>query len=347
MGFALLILIIVAGFFIYTSFGDASISRKWPSLSSLGHPYYKSKPLTDTEQLFYSRLLEALPEYVVLPQVQLSRFIKVKKQASQFEYNRWFYPIAQQSVDYLICERDFSILAAIELDDRSHTGFDSEKRDQKKTLNLGLAGIKLIRWHVESMPGADEIRASIVATAPEATSVLTSDVDHVFFTKPDKKNDANLIKIGLAIAGIFFIFVIFTSHKTSLQASSNQTRNASESNLWQRSQSIGESYKAQAERQRITAEQEAAEKRRIAEFQKQYEAQERIRRNQQKLEAIEAEKNERQAKEAAWERYYKKRAECESPASNIVLVECGNEYMRAKQKFEQQWELQKQQTAGM
>ena len=44
------------------------------------------------------------------------------------------------------------------------------------------------------------------------------------------------------------------------------------------------------------------------------------------------------AKEAAWEKFYKPRLECSNPRSNDELVECGNEYHRAKVRFEQIWQ---------
>ena len=45
--------------------------------SDLNHPYFNKKPLTPTEVQFYERLVEALPKYVVLAQVQLSSFTGV------------------------------------------------------------------------------------------------------------------------------------------------------------------------------------------------------------------------------------------------------------------------------
>ena len=44
------------------------------------------------------------------------------------------------------------------------------------------------------------------------------------------------------------------------------------------------------------------------------------------------------AKEASWEKFYKPRLECANPRSNDELVECGNEYHRAKVRFEQIWQ---------
>lgn len=123
-------------------------------------PYEQRKPLTASEAVFYYRLVKALPQCLILPQVQLSRFIRLKNAAwyvrlgsSYALHNR----IAQQSVDYLVCLKDFTIVAAVELDDRSHAHKSRQKLDIKKEESLKAAGITLVRWHAEQMPSAEDI----------------------------------------------------------------------------------------------------------------------------------------------------------------------------------------------
>ncbi|MFJ5447015.1 DUF2726 domain-containing protein [Methylobacillus methanolivorans] len=123
-------------------------------------PYEQRKPLTASEAVFYYRLVKALPQCIILPQVQLSSFIKLKNAAwyvrlgnSYALHNR----IAQQSVDYLVCLKDFTIVAAVELDDRSHANKARQKLDIKKEESLKAAGIALVRWHAEQMPSAEAI----------------------------------------------------------------------------------------------------------------------------------------------------------------------------------------------
>lgn len=45
---------------------------------------------------------------------------------------------------------------------------------------------------------------------------------------------------------------------------------------------------------------------------------------------------ERRRMEAAWSRYYQKPARCERPKP-ADLVECGNDHIRARRKFDEQW----------
>jgi hypothetical protein len=134
-------------------------------------PYISSKPLTKTETIFYHRLVEALPDYVVLAQVQLARFIDVdKSQIMHNEFYKWFNPIAHQSVDYLICTKDFAIVTAIELDYKTHSNDHAIKRVDKKNTNLAAAGVPLIRWHAEMMPDLDKIKFEISKYLPQEQS---------------------------------------------------------------------------------------------------------------------------------------------------------------------------------
>lgn len=44
------------------------------------------------------------------------------------------------------------------------------------------------------------------------------------------------------------------------------------------------------------------------------------------------------AKENAWKEFFKPRVECDNPRSNQEFVECGNDHMRAKARFEKTWQ---------
>ena len=108
-----------------------------PLYDVISKPYFSITPLTKTETIFYHRLVEANPDHIVLSQVQLSSFIKVdKSKIPRNKLNKWQNSISQQSVDYLICTKEFSIISAIELDDKTHLSSDAIKRDNKKMLTL-------------------------------------------------------------------------------------------------------------------------------------------------------------------------------------------------------------------
>lgn len=117
--------------------------------------YYSKKPLSDSEQVLYHRLKEALPQNEILAQVSFSRFIYTKG-SDQKENLSLNNRSRQKVIDFLICKPDFSIEAAIELDDSTHIQQKDEERD--KILNS--AGLRIIRWNVKNMPSKEEITAT-------------------------------------------------------------------------------------------------------------------------------------------------------------------------------------------
>ena len=127
-------------------------------------PFYVKRLLTQPEQVLYHRLVKSLPNYVVFAQVQMSRVLGVKK---GFRFHEWNNRINRMSYDFVICDKAATVIAAIELDDSSH---ESERRiesDAKKSKATADAGLRLIRWHVKSLP--DELTIQRELSANDAT----------------------------------------------------------------------------------------------------------------------------------------------------------------------------------
>ena len=83
--------------------GGRGRDRPWPLEPVVGI-------LSEPELVLYRRLLEALPECLVLPQVQLARALRFKRgQRDHVVWNR----ICQLSIDFLIVRPDTSIIAAV------------------------------------------------------------------------------------------------------------------------------------------------------------------------------------------------------------------------------------------
>jgi len=121
-------------------------------------PYYAKKPLSQPEQVLYFRLITALPEYIILAQVQLSQLLGVKKGNN---YYSWLNRINRMSADFVVCNKDSSIVAVIELDDETHQRKDRQAADRKKDRALSSANIKIIRWNVKKMPDLETIKNNI------------------------------------------------------------------------------------------------------------------------------------------------------------------------------------------
>lgn len=126
-------------------------------------PFTPMPIMTDTEVIFFHKLQDALPEYHIFVQVQLSRIIECNSDEAG-ERSFWFNRICRQSVDYVITDIDGqTTLVAIELDDWTHSSSKSrQKADDKKDKALASAGIAIVRFHAERMPSADMLRYEIM-----------------------------------------------------------------------------------------------------------------------------------------------------------------------------------------
>lgn len=118
--------------------------------------YQQVRPLTDAEQALYWRLVEALPECVILSQVTFSRFMKPDTGgvAPRREYHALRNRISQKTIDFLVCLKDFTVVAAIELDDSSHVEASDHARDEL----LRAAGIAVLRMPSRDMPTVARLR---------------------------------------------------------------------------------------------------------------------------------------------------------------------------------------------
>ena len=148
-----LLLIIIAVALVLAKKKKAGSQSVWPF-------YKKKKILSDVEQVLYFRLVKALPDNIILAQVQVSRVLGVKK---GFNFNEWNNRINRLSYDFVICRKDGFPLAAIELDDSTHNDKSRKDTDQKKDKATKDAELNIIRWDVKALPTDSEIRQKILA----------------------------------------------------------------------------------------------------------------------------------------------------------------------------------------
>ena len=125
-------------------------------------PFAPMPIMTNTEVLFFDKLKDALPNYHIFVQVQLSRIIAGNSDDAA-ERRFWFNRICRQSVDYVIVDSDAqTTLVAIELDDWTHNSKARQKADDKKDKALASAGIPIVRFHAERMPTTAMIRHELM-----------------------------------------------------------------------------------------------------------------------------------------------------------------------------------------
>jgi len=95
-----------------------------------------------------------MPECIVLCQVSFSRFLEAYSPRGKGQRSL-FNRIAQKSVDFLVCLPDFTIIAAVELDDGSH----KRGKDARRDSIFASAKLPLVRLHVRELPAVAELRA--------------------------------------------------------------------------------------------------------------------------------------------------------------------------------------------
>lgn len=103
-----------------------------------------------------------MPEFLIFSQVQLSRIIEPSDEAGQ-DRRFWFNRVCRQSVDFVLIDTDCqTVLVAIELDDWTYDSQDRQRQDAKKDKALSSAGIPIMRFHAEKMPGIDMLRVDVL-----------------------------------------------------------------------------------------------------------------------------------------------------------------------------------------
>lgn len=119
---------------------------------------YKARELlTENEAEFFGRLVVALPDHYIFPQVAMTALIEAasrdKKQAHADRLR-----IAQHRADYVVCDRRCNVVAVVELDDRTH----SRSKDKIRDARLQQAGIRTVRFESRSKPSAQTLRAAVL-----------------------------------------------------------------------------------------------------------------------------------------------------------------------------------------
>src|SRR5580704_7644114 len=151
-----------AALFIFALIVAATIFSGYrrSSTASAPWPFYLKRLLTQPEQVLYHRLVKALPNHIVLAQVQVSRVLGVKKGS---RFHEWTNRINRLSYDFVICDKAAAVIAAIELDDKSHESKSRRATDAKKSKATTDAGLRLLRWQVKSLPDELTIQREVVA----------------------------------------------------------------------------------------------------------------------------------------------------------------------------------------
>lgn len=123
--------------------------------------YRSRKLMTDNEEEFFGRLVVALPDHYVFPQVAMSALLQTASSNGKKAHGDRLR-IAQQVVDYVVCTKRCEVVAVVELDDRTH----SRAKDQLRDSRLEQGGIRTVRFQARDKPKVGAIRAIVLGTSP-------------------------------------------------------------------------------------------------------------------------------------------------------------------------------------
>ncbi len=129
-------------------------------------PAQATRILTTHERLAYSTLLRAFPDYMVLAQVPLSRFLKVPTRHS---YAEWLRRIGNQCADLVVCDMASQVIAVILV--QAAGGLSSERaaaRRERVARVLKSVGIRMLVWVEGALPSPNAAREAILPTPATA-----------------------------------------------------------------------------------------------------------------------------------------------------------------------------------
>jgi hypothetical protein len=290
--------------------------------------------LTEREQSLYQRLLSLYPEHKIFVQVALSQLIDVPEgHPERMSIRNQF---SQLVADFVLCRSNLSVIAVIELDDRSHERADRRRADARKNKALADADIRLVRIPAGRLPTEDDLRKLVNAEGAVEEGVQEETVlslvetvntyeeisahgwrdDSSAESRELKRIALKAIAVAILLLGGWFIFSQFLPAvvKHALQPLAIprvQTASAPPNSIPVAPPRIPTAPVISG-----PSAEELAWQKRVQ---------------------IQAANALQKKKDLAWAAFYSAPASCEHPADWNAQVECGNQYMRAKKRFEEQW----------
>lgn len=117
-------------------------------------PPEAARVLSITERQAYDLLKRAMPGYLVLGQVPLSRFVRVPARHS---YNEWLQRVGSLSADLLICDSGSRVLAVIDIRSPEESA-RARRRHERMARVLRAANIRVHEWREGQLPTVTEVR---------------------------------------------------------------------------------------------------------------------------------------------------------------------------------------------
>jgi hypothetical protein len=134
---------------------------------------HATRILSNHERMAYAVLVKALPEYMVLAQVPLSRFLRVP---TRYSYAEWLKRVGSLSADLVVCDRSSEVVAVVEVRSQRESQRGQHRHERMQRV-LRAARIKLLVWSEGDLPTPSSVRDMIVpktaADTPDAEASRT------------------------------------------------------------------------------------------------------------------------------------------------------------------------------
>jgi hypothetical protein len=301
-------------------------------------PVAEKTLLTERERSLYQSLLTLYPDHKLFIQVALSQLVDVDRSHPDRESIRNRYK--QLVADFVLCRSDLSVVAVVELDDRSHERADRRDADARKNKALADAGIRLVRVPAGKLPTMEKLRELVDADRPlgdrteiptlhvvdpEIRLVEETDDPSLFVSTENGESDARVFKqviLKIFLGGVLIVAGWFAYTQLIGFAAQRAFQTLAITHTVTASPLKSLTPKPKISAAPVIAGLTAAE----SSVQRQQES--------QASNALQTQKNK------AWAAFYTAPASCGHPADWSAQVECGNLYMRAKKVFEQRWNLE-------
>jgi len=131
-----------------------------------------TRVLTSQERAAYQVAIRALPEYIILAQVPLARFLKVPTRHS---YSEWLHRVGQLCADLVVCDSASQVIAVIDVRAPAEkTSERAQKRQQRMRRVLKAARIPMHIWIENNLPTVEGAREAIFPSPPEGAAPVAA-----------------------------------------------------------------------------------------------------------------------------------------------------------------------------
>lgn len=121
-----------------------------------------ARVLTADERQAHDLLRRALPpDFLILAQVPLSRYLRVPMRHS---YSDWLQRVGRLSADLLVCDASSRVLLAIDIRGAQPDSERSRRRHDRLTRVLQAAGVRVQTWDEGRLPSVAEVRTLLAIT---------------------------------------------------------------------------------------------------------------------------------------------------------------------------------------